>query len=179
MVAATTLIGSGNPAFERLFAQEYGRIVSVAFRITRNAADAEDVAQDVFARFARTGRDCTHGSGWLYRAAVHMALNAVRARNRRHAREARDARLQRSFEESAQRACDPQRIVELSDVQAALRRALVRLRRSDAQMLALRYGGLSYAEIANVTGADARQIGTKLLRAERALRREIERETLG
>lgn len=180
MVAATTLIDSAEPAFERLFLDEYGRVVSVAFRITRDAAEAEDVAQDVFARFARSGqRNFDRARAWLYPATVHVALNAVRARRRRSAREHREFALRRSTEDYAQRATDPQSILERSDEAALLRTALLRIASRDAEILALRYGGFSYREIAETLGMDAAQIGTRLARAERALKREIERETSG
>jgi RNA polymerase sigma factor (sigma-70 family) len=60
-----------------------------------------------------------------------------------------------------------------------LRTALQRLRTRDAEVLALRYGGLSYAEIAETIGIDVRQVGTRLSRAERALKLEVEREAFG
>jgi RNA polymerase sigma factor (sigma-70 family) len=178
MVAATTLIDSAQPAFDRLFEDEYVRVVSVAFRITRDAAGAEDVAQEVFARFARSPRrDFSGARAWLYRAAVHAALNAVRARRRREAREIREFRLRRPIDDEAQRTADPQRALEQSNDAAMLHAALLRLRERDAEILVLRYSGLRYAEIADAIGIDVRQIGTRLARAEQALKREIERET--
>jgi RNA polymerase sigma-70 factor (ECF subfamily) len=180
MVAATTLIDSAEPAFERLFGDEYVRVVSVAFRITRDTFEAEDVAQEVFARFARSPRrDFSKAAGWLYRAAVHTALNSVRAQKRRRAREQREFALRRSMDEAAYRTTDPQQILERSDNAAMVRAALMRLSSRDAEVLALRYAGLSYAEIADAISVDVRQIGTRLLRAERAFKREIERETFG
>lgn len=176
MVAATTLIDSAQAALERLFAQEYRRITSVAFRIVRDADEAEDVAQEVFVQFARSRRlDDERARGWLYRAAVHTALNALRSRKRRALREAREFRLQQPLDDGA----DPHAIAEQRLQTASLRAALVRLRPREAEILALRYGGLSYREIAQIAGIDAAQIGTRLARAERALKREMERETLG
>jgi RNA polymerase sigma factor (sigma-70 family) len=176
MVAASTLIDSAQAAFERLFAQEYRRVTSVAFRITRDAAEAEDIAQDVFVRFARRGRSNFEGaSSWLYRAAVHTALNAIRSRRRRMEREAREFRLSRPLEPAG----DPHDEAERRAQAAALRAALLRLKPHEAGILAMRYGGLSYREIADASGIDVAQIGTRLARAERALKREIERETLG
>lgn len=176
MVAATTLIDSAQAAFERLFAAEYRRVVSVAFRITRDAAEAEDVAQDVFAKFARSARPNADGaSAWLHRAAVHTALNAIRSRRRRAEREAREFRMRGPLEGGV----DPHEEAERRAQAAALRAALLRLDPKEAGILALRYGGLSYREIADAAGIDAAQIGTRLARAERALKREIERETFG
>lgn len=178
MVAATTLIDSAEAAFERLFADEYRRITSIAFRITRDAGEAEDVAQEVFASFARSRRrDLDRARAWLYRAAVHTALNAARRRRRKAERELRGFRLQRPLDENDGYAADPQRVVERSAQAETLRAALLHVGPKDAEILALRYGGLSYREIAQATGVDAAQVGVRLSRAERALKREIERET--
>ena len=180
MVAATTIIDSAQTAFERLFAAEYARVASIAYRITRDAADAEDVAQDVFARFA--GSHNAHAGtarGWLYKAAVHTALNVVRTRRRRAEREAREFRLQRPLEALRSHSADPLGVVERGAEAAMVRAALLRLRPHEAELLALRYAGLSYREVAEALNIDAAQVGMRLSRAERALKREIERETSG
>lgn len=178
MVAATTLIDSAQAAFERLFCEEYGRVASIAFRITRDADEAEDVAQEVFTRFARS-HHVQHASprGWLYQAAVHTALNALRTRRRRASRELAEFRLQRPLEGSGRDDADPHGVVERQAEAAMVRAALLRVRPQEAELLALRYAGLAYREIAQLLNIDAAQIGTRLSRAERALKREIERET--
>ena len=176
-MAATTALDFAGEAFERFFAQEYGRTVSIAFRITRDAAEAEDVAQEVFARCARSKR--IGSRGWVYAAAVHAALNAVRTRRRRTLRELRGHRLEKTLHDDAQYGADPQRIVEQREQGAAVRAALARIDPREAAILALRYSGLSYREIAEALTIDAAQIGTRLARAERTLKKEIERETLG
>lgn len=151
-------------------------MTSVAFRITRDAAEAEDVAQDVFVRFARRGQANFEGArSWLYQAAVHTALNALRSRRRRMEREAREFRLSRPLDPAG----DPHDEAERRTRAAALRAAMLRLKPHEAAILAMRYGGLSYREIADAAGMDVAQIGTRLARAERALKQEIERETLG
>ena len=178
-MVAVSLIGAGEDAFERLFAEEYGRVASVALRITRDAAEAEDVAQEVFVRFARSRHAVDGARAWLYKAAVHAALNAVRSRRRRAARELRDGRLQQSLDANAQNAADPHRILERELQRAAVRAALLRLHPREAEILALRYAGFPYREIAEIIGVDVAQIGTRLARAERALKQELERETFG
>lgn len=176
MVAATTLTDSAEAAFERLFDGEYRRVASIAYRITRDADDAEDVAQEVFVQLARSrGARLDRARAWLYRAAVHTALNMVRTRRRRAEREAREFRLHAPLDPAA--GDDPHSVVERRAQAAMLRSSLLRLAPKDSEILALRYGGLSYREIADVMNVDAAQIGTRLSRAERALKREIERET--
>lgn len=176
MVAATALIGEAETAFEGLFLQEYGRVASIAYRITRDAGEAEDVAQEVFIRFAQSRRAADPARGWLYQAAVHMALNAVRTRHRRSERELRVVRLQRPLQGDAG---DPHFAVERQAEARMVRAALLRIKPAEAEILALRYAGFTYREIAQTINIDAAQIGTRLTRAERAFKREIERETLG
>ena len=178
MVAATTLIGPAAETFERLFANEYRRVVSIAYRITGDAGEAEDVAQEVFVRFARASR--LNGEGaryWLYRAAAHAALNAVRSRRRRAERERREFALSRPAARAGEDSADPQAVLQREHLRASVRAALLRLKARDAEVLALRYGGLSYAEIAAIMQIPPAQVGTRLARAERAFKEEIERDT--
>ena len=54
-----------------------------------------------------------------------------------------------------------------------VRAALARLPEASAELLALRYSGLSYAEVAAASGIKADQVGTRLRRAQDAFRREM------
>ena len=71
-------------AFRQLLERHYDLIYRVAYRFFGNAADAEDVAQDVCIALAdklRSYRGEARFSTWLYR----VALNACRDRARRQA----------------------------------------------------------------------------------------------
>lgn len=164
--------------FEDLFAQQYPRVVSVAYRITRDAAEAEDVAQEVFAQFVRTRRVTdARAPAWLHVAAIHVALNRLRSQRRRREREVQALQLGGPLH-SAGWVATPETLLERSFDRECVRRALQRLARKDAEILALRYGGLSYREIADALHIDAAQVGTRLARAERAFRRELEDERI-
>lgn len=172
MVAAITLSADSQRTFEQFFMQEYPRAVSVAFRITRDCGEAEDVAQEVFVKCARSHRYAKPGAeAWVHAAAVHTALNAVRARKRRMRRE---AHLEHQPDEPAP---EPHALLERSVDRDRVRAALLRMRPLDALLLALRYGGLSYRECADALSLAPAQIGTRLARAERAFKQEITRET--
>src|SRR2546429_7143423 len=74
--------------FERLFLQEYPKVVAIAYRVLADRTAAEDVAQEVFLKFHRShSPDSERASGWLHAAAVHSALNVIRGDRRRAQRE--------------------------------------------------------------------------------------------
>src|SRR5260370_40197154 len=64
--------------FERLFLQEYPKVVAIAYRVLADRPAEEDVAQEVFLKFHRShSPDSERASGWLHAAAVHAALNVI------------------------------------------------------------------------------------------------------
>jgi RNA polymerase sigma-70 factor (ECF subfamily) len=156
-------------AFEQLFRAEYERVVRIAYRVVGDRTEAEDVAQDVFISFHRSQpADALYAAPWLHRAAAHTALNMVRSRARRTAREQRDAASRDSVGDPEDVAIERERAREV-------RAALARMPRGAAELLALRYSGLSYGEVAAATGTKIDQVGTRLRRAHDAFRREVSR----
>lgn len=155
-----------------LVASEYPKVVAIASKIV-GVDEARDIAQDVFAEMSTRRLEVT--PGLLHLAATHRALNALRSSRRRTQRELSAFRLNLSLRSHAP---DPSELIERDDDRARVRAAMAALPEADAQILALRYGGLRYREIADAFGVDVNQIGTRLVRAERAFRREIERVTL-
>jgi RNA polymerase sigma factor (sigma-70 family) len=154
-------------AFEQLFRAEYARVVRVAYRVVGDQGEAEDVAQDVFVTYYRSHpADAPYAAPWLHRAAAHAALNAVRSRARRTAREERDTA-------DRDAAADPEGAALERERASEVRAALARMPRGAAELLALRYSGLSYAEVAAATGTKIDQVGTRLRRAHDAFRREV------
>ena len=155
-------------SFDRLFRAEYGRVTPIAFRILQDQAEAEDVAQEVFLSYHRRyPADAPYAAAWLYSAAAHTALNTLRGRRRRLQREIAEARLRHAD------GPDPVKVVEERERNHAVRAALARLPRRSAAILALRYSGLSYGEVASAMGVGINQIGNLLRRAEAAFRKEV------
>jgi RNA polymerase sigma-70 factor (ECF subfamily) len=154
--------------FERLFRQEYARVVAIAHRVLADADEAEDVAQEVFADLHRLHRpDARYAAAWLHRAAVHSALNSIRSRQRRTRRET-------AYVRDGDPPADPAEAAVRNAEREMVRQALARLPKKSATVLALRYGGLSYAEVASALGVGVNSVGTMLKRAEARLRREVE-----
>jgi RNA polymerase sigma-70 factor (ECF subfamily) len=163
------LVDALSPAFEGLFRAEYARVVGIAHRLLADQTEAEDVAQDVFISFYRAHpADAPYAPAWLHAAAAHTALNALRSRDRRSRREAAEA-----LPLDTPASDDPAETVVASETRDEVRAILARLPERSAAMLALRYAGLSYEEIARALDVRASSIGTLLRRAEDAFRREL------
>ena len=159
--------------FERLFLQEYPKVVAIAYRVLADRTAAEDVAQEVFLKFHRShSPDSERASGWLHAAAVHSALNVIRGERRRAQRETAHA-----LDPAQPTIANPERLVEEAEQRREVRRALNRLPQRTAAVLMLRHSGLSYAEVATALGIKVGNVGTLLRRAEEALRKEVDRAT--
>jgi RNA polymerase sigma factor (sigma-70 family) len=159
-------------SFDQLFLAEYSRVVAIANRVLADRAEAEDVAQEVFIDFHRRHRpDAPYARAWLYRAAAHIALNRLRSQRRRQRRERRE------IGDHDPVLLDPEQVVERQEDRRLLHAALARLPERVAAVLVLRYSGLSYVEVGAALGVSASQVGTRLRRAEQALRKEVHRAT--
>src|SRR4026209_1276655 len=76
---------TGSPEFEEIF-NEYSRFVyRTAYAVTGRHEDAEDVLQTIFLRLARqeiAPDVLKNPKPYLYRSAVNVSLNVIRARGR-------------------------------------------------------------------------------------------------
>ncbi|MGO9753878.1 MAG: RNA polymerase sigma factor [Solirubrobacteraceae bacterium] len=162
--------GSGTAPFESFFRDHYWSVVRLAYSVVGDSQGAQDVAQDVFlAAYRRFPGDYDQAAGWVRVAAVHTALNVLRGERRRDRRQLR-VQVVSSLPSAEDTAIDRER-------RAEVRRVLRRLPRRSAAVLVMRYGGMSYVEIADALGVKVGNVGTLLRRAESALRKEIDRET--
>ncbi len=138
-------------------------IFRVAYRMTGNAHDAEDVLQTVFLRLA--SRDASSAGienveSYLRRAAVHASLNLLELRSRK------DVPLE-GLPEPAGRA-------DQRDLREVLRLAIGKLDRRSAEMFALRFiEGHSNPEIAEMYGVTTLVVAVTLHRARKQLQKEI------
>ena len=159
--------------FDRLFVQEYAKVVAIAYRVLADRTAAEDVAQEVFLKFHRSfSPDSERASGWLHAAAVHSALNVLRGERRRARRESAHA-----LDPVQTSIANPEKVIEEAEGRREVRRALRKLAPRTAALLMLRHSGLSYAEVATALGIKVGNVGTLLRRAEDALRKEVNRAT--
>jgi RNA polymerase sigma-70 factor (ECF subfamily) len=152
-------------AFEALFLEYYARIYGVLFRLVGNREEAEDLALETFWRLWREPpRHNENLGGWLYRVAVRLGYNALRAMKRRTTHE------EHALDRTAG-GPDPAQEAERAEDRARVRAVLERMGEREAQLLILRASGLSYQEISAAVGCAPGSVGTLLARAERTFER--------
>lgn len=155
--------------FETIFAREYPGVVAAARRVVGSAA-AEDIAQEAFAALYRTGPgDPAHARNWVYRTTLHRAISLLRSERRRQLRESAVPLERREQTEQ------PYALAERRELCEEVRAVLRRLHSPYAVVLALRHSGMAYKEIAAVMDVNVNQVGTLLVRAEAAFKRELDR----
>ncbi len=166
-------------SLEDLFREHGPRIYRVAYRVTGNPSDAEDVVQTIFLRLLRREDredDIVLGpavTGYLHRAAVNAGLDLLRSRQR-----ARAVPLPATDEESELEELDPsarpQSRVERGELGQRLRSALAKLNPRAAEIFALRYfEGLGNTEIADQLGTSRSAIAVTLHRSRIRLKEEL------
>jgi len=162
MTEESTTVGLAGE-LARAFEAHHALVFRTAYRITGNAADAEDVLQTIFLRLLRREeRDRMEDEkSYLRRAAVNASLDLLRARRGEGeidlARISSDAR-------------DP----DGGELERALRRALGRLAPRSAEVFTLRFlEGFSNQEIAAMLGMSRVLVAVVIHRARRQLRREL------
>jgi len=152
-------------SFENAFQEHWRRVYQVIYRLIGNSAEAEDLTVEAFWRLHSQmtvgGKLVT--PGWLYRVAVNLGLNSLRASRRRSRYE--DAAAQWTTESRA--AGDPLELAAQSEERNRVRSVLAGLKPRSARLLILRHSGLSYAELASALDIPVASVGSLLSRAEK------------
>jgi RNA polymerase sigma-70 factor, ECF subfamily len=160
-------------AFEALVRAAQHRIYGVAFRMLRNRAEAEEVAQDVFLRVYRSiaeFRGEARLSTWLYGVAARLCLNRL-ARADRRGRVASD-----DLADVADAGVDPIGSLESAELTRALEVAIGELPEERRIVVVLRdIQGLAYEEIAAALGIELGTVRSRLHRARMELKDKLER----
>jgi len=169
-------------AFTYLLGVYQNPVFNLITRILENPAEAADVLQDVFIKVFKGIRQF-HGESslktWIYKIAIHEASNHRRGWRRRHWHEPMsidDTGVDVALSAAEARAGSetPYRLLEQAERQELLRRALASLAQPYRTVLVLReMEGLSYDEIAQVTGMAEGTVKSRLLRGRELLRRKL------
>jgi len=157
---------SFRPGLEQIFLEHKELVFRAAYRVTGNAADAEDVLQTVFLRILARGGDVEDVAlpvAYFRRAAVNAAVDVLR-RRALHAESAYD-------EQAPQVAVQPPVLLK-----ERLRRAIAVLDGDDATLFLLRHvEGLSIEELAGIFSIEKNNVTVKLHRIRLRLQATMER----
>ncbi|OGL03100.1 MAG: hypothetical protein A3D33_05675 [Candidatus Rokubacteria bacterium RIFCSPHIGHO2_02_FULL_73_26] len=176
-------------ALEALMRRYSSRMYRLAYGITRNQADAEEVVQDVFVTIVRKGQTfegrAALGS-WIYRVTTNAALNKRRGKR---------LELETSLEEHlpgfdadghregdrawvlADWSATPEHELLAGEARAVLHRALDALPGHYRAVLVLRdVEELSNEQVAQIVGESVASVKSRLHRARMALREQLTRQ---
>lgn len=165
-------------AFRALVERHSRAVFRLAYRMTGNEEDAEDVVQETFLRAYRRLDQFEMKSqvgSWLHRIAANCAYDQLRSRARR-----KEDPLEAEPDEGPSpvlpsEAPAPDRLVWSAEVGRRVKTAMGRLSHVEKSAFVLRhYEGLTMEEIGSVLGVEANAAKHTVFRAVRKLREALE-----
>jgi RNA polymerase sigma-70 factor (ECF subfamily) len=162
-------------AFRGLVERHSRNVFRLAFRLTGNETDAEDVVQEAFLKAYRNlpaFEARANFSTWLYRIASNCAYDVLRSRARRP-----EDPLELEGEPRPILAGDPgpDRLARAAEVRRRAERALARLTPAERAAFVLRHHeGLSIAEIGAALGLDTSAAKHSVFRAVKKMREALQ-----
>ncbi len=160
------------PSWEEIVSTHSARVYRLAYRLTGNQHDAEDLTQEVFVRVFRSLSTYTPGTfeGWLHRITTNLFLDMVRRRQR--------IRFDALGEDAAERlpSREPSPAQHFNDthfdedVQQALDTLAPEFR---AAVVLCDIEGLSYEEIAATLGVKLGTVRSRIHRGRSHLRNAL------
>nr|WP_232784500.1 RNA polymerase sigma factor SigE [Carbonactinospora thermoautotrophica] len=160
------------PSWDEIVRAHAQRVYRLAYRLTGNQHDAEDLTQEVFVRVFRSLSSYTPGTfeGWLHRITTNLFLDLARRRSRiRFEGLAEDA-----GERLAGREPSPAQAYDDAHLDADVQRALDALPPEfRAAVVLCDIEGLSYEEIAATLGVKLGTVRSRIPRGRAQLREAL------
>jgi len=163
-----------NDAFRSLVERHSHTAFRLAFRMTGNEQDAEDVVQESFLRaFRQLGRfeSRSNFGTWLHRIVANCSVDLIRARRGRRG----DVEVDSAAELAAADVSGPERRARSAEIERRVRAALGELTALERAAFTLRhYEGRSIEEIGRALGLRTSAAKHSVFRAVRKLRVALE-----
>ncbi|WP_235779002.1 RNA polymerase sigma factor SigE [Sinomonas notoginsengisoli] len=160
------------PTWEEVVTQHSAKVYRLAYRLTGNQHDAEDLTQEVFVRVFRSLENFRPGTldGWLHRITTNLFLDQARRKGRIRF----DALAEDAESRLPGREPGPERSYEMNnldlDVQAALEELPPDFR---AAVVLCDLEGLSYDEVADALGVKLGTVRSRIHRGRTLLREKL------
>ena len=178
-VATVSRARAGDSDAFRLLVEQHSRLVfRVAYRMTGNEHDADDVVQETFLRaFKQLGRfeERANFGTWLHRIAVNCALDLLRSRgrlDRHYGGDPEEAEMMGAISSS-----DPQqdRLLLSAELRDQVTAAMEKLSGNERTAFVLRhFEGMPVEEIGKTLGIQVNAAKHTIFRAVRKLRESLE-----
>lgn len=163
-------------AFRTLVERHSRRAFQLAYRITGNEQDAEDVVQESFIRaYRQLGRfeARAHFGTWLHRIVANCSVDLIRTRRARYDHASTDGLD--PAEQPETDAPNPERLAASAQIQQTVAAAMTELSPLERAAFTLRhYEGRSIAEIGKTLGLGTSATKHSVFRAVRKLRAALE-----
>jgi len=165
-------------AFGALMRRHQKRVYRLALHLVRNSAEAEDVTQDTFVR-AYGALDRFDGRSepftWIYRIAVNLSLNAIRARKPSERRSSPDdPRIESLLVERRAKLASPEAASEDKELAFALMTAIDALSEILRTTLVLVIiDGVAHADAGKILGCSEGTVAWRIHEARRRLREHL------
>jgi RNA polymerase sigma-70 factor (ECF subfamily) len=166
-------------AFELLVEQYQHRLVAVMHHLVGNLAEAEDLAQEVFLRVYRSRKRYqarSKFSTWLFTIANNLALNCLRARQRKpvvplHTTDSGPLGPRPAEQLVHDDHSGPSQRLQREELAAVIQKALEGLNERQRVAVVLnKFEDMNYLEIAEVMGLTTKAVKSLLSRARMNLR---------
>lgn len=169
--------GDVTPAAE-IFDRYSSRIYNFAYRFLRNSEAAEDATQEVFVKMLKHANQF-HGdaklSTWLFSITANWCRDYLRKADNK-AKEAEEV----LYSIPAPSELAPDRNLERRQDEQMIQKALAALTPEQREAILLsRYQGLSYAEIAQISGCSEGAVKTRVFRAMETLKKALAGDVRG
>ena len=157
------------PTWDEVVEDHSGRVFRLAYRLTGNRHDAEDLTQEVFVRVFRSLDTYTPGTfeGWLHRITTNLFLDQARRRQRIRFDGLSDERADRLTSQSPSPDTAYAEQLFDDDIERALATLPPDFR---AAVVLCDVEGLTYEEIAEILGAKLGTVRSRIHRGRTMLR---------
>jgi RNA polymerase sigma-70 factor, ECF subfamily len=160
------------PTWDEVVREHADRVYRLAFRLSGNRADAEDLTQETFVRVFKSLAEYTPGTfeGWLHRITTNLFLDMVRRRQRIRF----DALPDDAGDRLASRAAGPEQTYDEMHLDPEIQRALDELPADFRVAVVLcDLEQLSYEEIAATLGIKVGTVRSRIHRGRVLLRQAL------
>ncbi len=163
------------PTWEEIVREHSARVYRLAYRLTGDPHEAEDLTQDVFVRVFRSLHTFRPGTfeGWLHRITTNLFLDKVRRKQR--------IRFDALTEELSARlplrstGTDPEQVYAMTHLDADIQQALLALPpQFRAAVVLADIEGYSYEEVAQTLGIKMGTVRSRIHRGRALLRQSLE-----